>query len=359
MSKSSKEKALERRSADITEGDIPEPKLNWMGRTHQWGTRVKPGKKGMTISSLNVGYYAEIPEFWEDQTRMPRGSVAGRGGIPPIGYSVRNKHELWADSAGDLYEEAIQRRWIPASDVPWQSLAPLPEDVEKAMCQLCTELCQHANVEIETITSWQQQLSYGFHEVKMFLATESFDAARHFEVFRKRALANGGGLGVESRGEVNRMILESKGGWTETVAVLHLLRGVFTHTIYRHGLRFAHNDAEREIFSRCLEDKSRHLVYGLDHLKYAINHQDDQALILDQVLAIGERFMMREMRDPVVRESLAIILGGGIEGARQHGMAAYEHLMGDYFRQYLAWCDWLGLGRRKMFPEVLKPLLDK
>lgn len=338
---------------------IPEPKLHWMGQSHQWGTHVKPGNKGMTLSSLNVGYYAEIPEFWEDQTRMPRGSMAGPGGIPPIGYSVRHKHELWADSAADLYEEAIQRRWVPASDVPWATIEPLPDVVEKAMCQLCTELTQHANVEIEAITGWQEQLSYGFHEVKMFLATETYDAARHFEVFRKRALCNGGGLGVESRGEVNRMILESKGGWTETVALLHLLRGVLTWTIYRYGSLFAHNDAEREIFSRCLEDKSRHLAYGLDHLKYAINHQHDQGMILEQVLMLGERMTMRELGDPALRESLAIIFGGGIDGAKTDGLARVEALIADYLRQYLEYCDWLGLKRRKGLPAGLQTYLEK
>lgn len=358
MSRESKERALERRTKDLGEVEIPEPKLAWMGRTHQWGTRARPTKKGLGIGDLNVGYYAEIPEYWEDQTRMPRGSVAGRGGIPPIGYSIRHKHELWADSAPLLYEEAIQRRWITSRAVPWETLEPLPDVVEKAMCQLCTELCQHANVEIETVTNWQEELSYGYHEVKMFLATESFDAARHFEVFRKRALANGGGLGIESKGDVNRMILESRGGWTETVAVLHLLRGVFTQTLYRHGMAFAYNDAERAIFAHCLEDKSRHVHYGLEHLKYAIHHQEDQGLILEQVLAIGERFLMREMQDPVLREALAIVFGGGIEGAKTDGMQRYRHLMGDYFRQYLAWCDWLGLGRRKTFPEPLKAYLD-
>ena len=43
-----------------------------------------------------------------------------------------------------------------------------------------------------------------------------FDAARHFEVFRKRALSNGGGLGLELKGDVKRMIIESRGGWSFT-----------------------------------------------------------------------------------------------------------------------------------------------
>ena len=361
MTESTKEKALARRVAALSEEDltIPEPNYRWMGKSHQWGTHVRPGKKGLTVGDLNVGYYAEIPEFWEDQTRMPRGSVAGRGGIPPIGYSVRHKHELWADNAADLYEEAIQRRWISASAIPWHTLEALPDDVEGAMCQLCTELCQQANTEIETITRWQDQLSYGFHEVKLFLASESFDAARHFEVFRKRALANGGGMGLESRGEVNRMILESMGGWTETVALLHLLRGVFTLTVYRHGRAFAHNEAERVMFTKCTEDKARHLAYGLEHLKYAIARQQDQAMILEQVLAIGEHVLLRELKDPVMRECLAIIFAGGIEGAGSEGMAKFEHLMGDYVRHYLSLCDWLGLQRRSMMPNRFKNYLEK
>ncbi len=237
-----------------------------MDRTLEWGVRVKPGKNGLTMGSLNVGIYGEIPDHWEDQTRMPRGAYP-MPGVPPIGYSLRNKYELWADNAPELYEEAIQRRWVPATDIPWGTIEPLPDDVEAAMCQLSTELSQQANVEFEVIGSWLQHMSFGYHEVKNFLATEMFDAARHCEAFRKRALVNGGGMGLESKGEVNRMILESKGGWTETVLFLHLLRGTFTMTIYRYGEQFAHNEAERMLFARCMQDKARHIAYGLMHLR--------------------------------------------------------------------------------------------
>lgn len=356
-----REKALDKRISQMSEEElqaIPAPNLKWMNISHQWDTRVLPDEKGLTLGALNVGVYGEVPDYWEDQTRMPRGSVGGRGGIPPIGYSTRFKHEMWSGKAADLYEEAIQRRWIPTSDVPWDTLEPLPEDVERAMCQLATELCQHANAEIETITQWQQELSYGYHEVKQFLATQTFDAARHFEVFRKRALANGGGLGLESRGFMNRMLLESQGGWTETVAALYLLRGTFTQTLYRHGVGFAHNEAERVIFSRCLEDKSRHLVYGLDHLKYAIEHQDDQGMILEQILAIGENLFVRELKDPVLSEALAIIFAGGIKGAGTRGMRRVRHLLGDFARQYAAHCTQLGLSRGKNLHPGLAQYLE-
>ena len=236
--------------------------------------------------------------------------------------------------------------------MPWDTLESLPDDVERAMCQICTELSQYANADVESVTHWQAQMAYGYHEVKQFLATVSFDAARHMEVFRKRALANGGGLGLEGPGEVNRMILESRGGWTEAVLYLFVLRGLFTQTIYRYLERHAHSAAERAIFGYCLQDKARHLTYGIDHLRYAVNHQDDQNLILQQLCIIGERVLVREFADPVLREALTIVFGGGIDGA-EAGTRVHRQLMSDYVERYLATLKWLGVERKMMFPEEL------
>ncbi len=328
-----------------------QPNLRWMNKSRQWGTRVKPGKHGLRLGELNVGIYGEVPPVWTDQTRAPRGAVPRRG-VPPLGYAVRDKVDLWADSAADLYEEAIQRRWAPAVDVPWQTIDALPDDVERAICQVCTELSQYANADIECVTYWQTQMAYGYHEIKQFLATVSFDAARHMEVFRKRALCNGGGLGLEGPGEVNRMILESRGGWTEAVLYLLVLRGLFTQTLYRYLERHAYNDAERAIFGRCLQDKARHLTYGIDHLRYAVNHQDDQTLILQQLCMIGERVLVRELRDVVLREALALVFGNGIAGSAA-GMRIVDQMLGEYVTRYLATMKWLGAERTTMFPEEL------
>lgn len=335
----------------------PRPTFAWMGRSRQWNTRARPDARGLTLGALNIGVYGEIPEHWDDQTRRPRGSIP-RPGVPPIGQSVRSRHELWADSAADLYEEGIQRRWVPASDVPWASITPLPDDVEAAVCQLCTELCQYANTEMEAISTWQEDLAYGYHEVKMFLAGNTFDAARHFEAFRKRALVNGGGLGLENKGDVNRMILESRGGWTEAVAYLYLLRGTFTLHLYRVGFRHAHNEAERVLFGRAMQDKARHLTYGLDHLKYATAHQDDQAQILNTLLAVGEGMVARELQDPALTEALALLIGNGIEGARNGGLRAAVRGIGDWARYYLDCCDWIGVPRRQAVHPRLKKYLE-
>jgi hypothetical protein len=333
---------------------VPVPKYDWMGLSAEWGTRVKPGDHGLRLRDLNVGIYGEVPEEWHDQTRRPRGALP-RPGVPPLPYNLRSKHQVWADSAADLYEEAIQRRWIPATDVPWATLRPLPEPVERAVCQVCTELSQYANTEIEIITYWQDQMSYGYYEVKQFLATATFDCARRIEALRKRALANGGGLGVESRGLVNRMILESRGGWTESVVYQYLVRGTYEMQVLRGLLNAAHNDAERFIWAKCIEDQARHLTYGYDHLKYAVAHQPGESAVLQTLLTLGEAMMAMELEEAALRPALAVIFGGGIEGGRREGMQAWLHLAGDYVRDYVALCDWLGVPRA----QALHPLLKK
>jgi hypothetical protein len=343
-------------AGDVVEG-VPVPKYDWMGLSAEWGTRVRPGEHGLRISDLNVGIYGEVPEEWNDQTRRPRGALP-RPGVPPLPYNLRSKHQVWADSAADLYEEAIQRRWIPATEVPWSTLKPLPEDIERAVCQVCTELTQYANTEIEIITYWQDQMSYGYYEVKQFLATATFDCARRIEALRKRALSNGGGLGVESRGTVNRMILETRGGWTEAVAYQYLLRGTYTLHVLRALHYAAHNDAERFIWAKCIEDEARHLTYGYDHLKYAVAHQAGEADILQTLLTLGEIMMGVELEESTLRPALAIILGGGVEGGRGIGMATYLHIAGDFVRDYLAVCDWLGVPRAGALHPLLKKYLE-
>ena len=343
-------------STAVVEG-VPVPTFEWMGLSAEWGTRVTPGEHGLRLGDLNVGIYGEVPEQWDDQTRRPRGALP-RPGVPPLPYNLRSKHQMWADCAADLYEEAIQRRWIPATDVPWASLAPLPEDVERAVCQVATELMQYANTEIEIITYWQDQMSYGYYEVKQFLATATFDCTRAIEALRKRALANGGGLGMECRGLVNRMILESRGGWTESVAYAYLLRGTYQVHVMRGLLNAAHNDAERFIYGKYLEDHARHMTYGYDHLKYAVAHQQGAADILQTMLTLGEAMMAAELAESSMRPALAIIFGGGIAGGRTVGMATYLHLVGDFVRDYLAACDWIGVARAENLHPLLKKYLE-
>jgi hypothetical protein len=326
----------------------PPTDMSWKTMTIQWGTRAKVHRQGgLTLGALNVGAYGEVPDYWEDRSRMPRGAFTppGHKGAPIGGYYLRHKTDLWAENAAELYEEGISRRWSSADSIPWDECRHLPDDVEIAIAQVATELSQQASIEIEVVSSWLQMMSYGYHEVKLFLATENFDAGRAFEVFRKRALVNGGGLGLESPGAVNRLLLESRAGWTETSMLLHILRGLFTRMVYRYLAAYAPTRVEMLIGRRAMQDKSRHIAYATQHLKYAVNRVPGTAFNFVLGLSQAELIVGKDERDPVLWEALACIFGGGVRGMDQ-GMAVVAKLRRDYVRDYLNHLAWIGVDRR-------------
>ena len=81
---------------------------------------------------------------------------------------------------------------------------------------------------------WLKEISYGFHEVKLYLATQVFDHARHVEAFRKRALANGGGLGVQTPGFFNRTVYASF-KFTELIIYMNIIRAIVPARGVRDG----------------------------------------------------------------------------------------------------------------------------
>src|SRR5262249_33954441 len=157
----------------MTETQQPPPlDLSWKTMTIQWGTRAPVRKDaGLTLGAINVGAYGEVPDYWQDRSRSPRGAYNPTGAAAASigGYYLRHKSDVWADNAAELYEEAISRRWSSADSIPWDTCRGLPDDVELAVCQVATELSQQASVEAEVISGWQQHMSYAFHQFKLFL----------------------------------------------------------------------------------------------------------------------------------------------------------------------------------------------
>ena len=319
--------------------------LGWMNDTLEWGIRAAPGKHGLTMRDLNLGSYGRIPEYSADMSRRPRGAFPIPGVPRTDVYSLSSKVDIWADNAVDLYEEAIQRRWMAHADVAWDGLAPLPRDLELALCQLCTELAQQASIETDVIGQWLHKMNYAYHEVKAFLASEIFDTGRHYSVFRQRALANGGTLGLESFGQMNRRLMETRSGWTEVALFLYLVRGPLTLLLYRYGEAYAPHAAEKFMFRKCMEDKARHLAYGMAHVKYAVENRDPGfSMGLNNLMRSVERDLSQEMRDPVLWEALAIIFGGSVANMAA-GMEIVKDLQQRYMEEYLARMQWVGIGK--------------
>jgi hypothetical protein len=337
-------------------GGAPQLDLSWMQVPTEWNTRAKPTKHGLTLEAINIGKYGEIPDEWPYQTEMPRGAIPIPG-VESMGYSIFQKQEVWADNCAALYEEAIQRRWRPATDVPWASLEPLPDDVERAICQICTHISEKEQMEADVLGRWEPDISYGYHEVKLYLATTIFENARAVEVFRKRALSNGGGLGVQSPGWGFRSVVDAR-NFTEMVSIQMVLQDSLTLAQYQYLEKYAKNPAEKYIAAHVLQDKARHVAYGISHIKYVMMHRSDRRDEIQRYLDKGEGMLLQDdKKDPATREAFAIYFGGGKDNIKE-GLKIHDAMRKRHVEQYLARLKWATIERAERLDPRLRAYIQ-
>ena len=327
---------------------------DWLEIPVHWGVKAKeqadPATGGLRFSLLNVDVYGEVPERWENNTEIPRGAIPDTR-TEQMGYSIFDKSEVWSDLCADLYEDAIQDRWNSSTEIPWESLKPLDGDVERAICQIATLLSEYGWAKAQTAGRWLQEISYGFIEVKLFLGTVVFDAARLYEVWRKRALANGGGLG---RGGRNWKMLPIVQSYTfSEFVVASLMHDTMLLALLREGEGLSQNEAEREIFRRCAQDTERHLRYWVDHMRYLMLKEPVRREEIHRYLNKAEWYLAHD-EDDTLYSALAVIMAEGREQAEEAmvDVAALRKAQVELYLEHLEQCH-LG-DRRDRLSEPLR-----
>jgi len=318
--------------------------LSWLDIDQTWGISAKPGKRGLTLDEVNIGPYGPPGDESRDLTFHARGA-AKREGVPRTGYYLSKKAEVWSDNTTMLYEEAVQRQWSSATDIPWEKLEPVADEIERAMCQLCTFLTEVEFIAGDTPGQWVPKISNDHFETKLFLCSQIMDEARHLDVFRKRALANGGGLLQASPTASLRTIINAR-DFTEMSAIMHVQAEGFIQSMFRMGELIAQNEAEKRIFRLCAQDESRHLGFGVMHMKYVLEHEPWRREEIHSYLDESEN------ADPEtgtfgiqVAESLIILLGGGSDNADE-GFNKFMALRKRQVREYIHRLDVAGLNDR-------------
>ncbi len=296
----------------LSQTEPPALDLGWLDLDNTWGVRAKPGRRGLTLDEIEVGSYAAGDEDTSNQGLKPRGAAARRA-APKVGHPYTSKAEVWSANASLLYEEAVQRQWSSATDIPWETLKPLPDDLERAMCQLCTFLTEVEFIAGDAPGMWLPEVNAEYHEIKLFLLTQIMDEARHLDVFRKRALANGGGLLSAGPGLGLRTIIESK-NYSEMSALMHVLAEGFVQSVFRMGEFIAQNEAEKRMFRLCAQDESRHVAYGVMHLKYLGETEPERREEVHYYLDRAEGVFSFDDSPAAadLSEALAVLMGGGM-----------------------------------------------
>jgi len=326
------------------EGDLD---LQWMTHIGERASfRPSNPARGFTLDDINAGGYApdRIPEIVRHNFSMaPRGAILPPG-LPSLGYQVNRKSDVWSDLAPALFEEAKSRRWAPARDVPWSALDGRDRSSprEAAMRQLSTNLVEIGLVCSDVPAYWVWRTNQEFHEVKYLMCAQMFDGARIAEAFRKRALYGSGSLGVDCvpLGELLKMLLAAD-GYPQASLGMNLMLFGWVQALARGLEAAADNAADVFLATRLMQDASRFVAYGTDHIRSLVRARHGMAEQLGEELDLFENGLVGALGAREVIEPLVLLAGGLEPVAALYREAAREHA---------GRCEAAGLGDRSTGP---------
>jgi hypothetical protein len=205
------------------------------------------------------------------------------------------------------------------------------------MCQLCTFLTEVEFIAGDLPAQWLPKIPPEQFEVGIFLATQIQDEARHLDVFRKRALANG--CGLLQGNPAGFQGLAATTDFTEMSTLLHIVGEGFVQSMFRMGEFIANNEAEKRIFRLSAQDESRHVGFGVMHLKHVLDMRPERReeihSYLDQFELILGSSQVGVTFTPTTTTALSILLGGGkdkidegyklLEAMRKRQVQEYVH----------------------------------
>jgi hypothetical protein len=244
----------------------------------------------------------------------PRGAALPEG-LPDLQADVNRKSEVWAYNVEGYYEEAMTRQWNATTDIPWAELqsAELSEPIGKAYAQLLTFLTEVEMIATDVPAKWMGRLNADFFEVKNFIATQAMDEARHAEIFRKRALSTGWGLMRASRhNEHNLKFLRDADSFAEASLTLHLQAEGMVLTLFRFSEYISPTEADKKLFRLVMQDEARHVGYGMQHLKWVLDHFPERRETIHHHLDEAENFVFGAGYATEVLEPFIILAGKGL-----------------------------------------------
>ncbi|RJS50067.1 DUF455 domain-containing protein [Bacillus sp. PK3_68] len=286
-----------------------------MNGTPDWGIKI-PLRKGERIDIRDwfQGRFGDVLDHAPSYIGfVPRGAAA-ESGIPDFGYKLNSKDEVWADNITALYEQAKENQWNATTDVPWQELTELPDELEWAVCQIMTFLAENEYSALYIPAKYMAQINPHYIEVMMYLSTLVQDEARHIEAFVKRALANGGGLQYSSSlTERSLHSLFIQENYFQSSFLLHVLgEGTFLDLL-NFIEDYAPDPVTRKIVHLAKIDEGRHVSYGIGHVRHIIEKNPKAIQSLIEAAEERNKYLNGSgtNENSFLMEALAILAGGG------------------------------------------------
>jgi TusA-related sulfurtransferase len=296
--------------------------------TREQGIRLEPRDGRIATADL----LAAVPmPPWADPTTgfAPRGAQVEPGG-PAYPFSLLHRDHVAPPEVARLYDQAVAAQWNAHTDIPWDRVPQLPAALQRAIGQVFTFLAENELSALYVPSKFVSRIHPAYAEVAMFLSLQMADEARHIDVFLKRARAGGGGLGVSaattSQSLLSLLELED---FTEAAFLLSVLgEGTFLDLL-RFIEDHAPDEVTAEVVRRARNDESRHVHFGLAHVRHALAHEPTLYARLEA--AVRRRAATRSGGGGVpdgLQDGLTILAAGGTSPqAVARGHEAFRELL--------------------------------
>ncbi|HYM00075.1 MAG TPA: ferritin-like domain-containing protein [Blastocatellia bacterium] len=260
----------------------------------------------------------------------PRGAFVEPGG-PVYPVSLLTRDLVAAPDIGGLYDQSVGAVWDANTDIPWDKVKRLPPELEAAVGQVMTFLAENELSALYVPSKFISRIHPDYAEVAMFLATQLSDEARHIDVFLRRARIFGR-LGVSSattsRSLLSLLELED---FTEAAFLLSVLgEGTFLDLL-RFIERYAPDEATAELTRRARNDETRHVHFGLSHVRNALTHNPGLYGQLENAVRRRSASLASAGGVPApIQDALTVLAAGGTEPHRiGEGHDRFRELLAD------------------------------
>lgn len=287
-----------------------------MGEEEKLLRAQEPLTTSMFLDSMPMPDYADPSSGF-----APRGTAV-EGGGPSYPFDLVERAHVAPPEVADLYDQAVAAQWDASRDIPWARVGTHAPEMDTAIRQIMSFLAENELSALYLPSKFISRIHPAYVEVAMFLATQLQDEARHIDVFLKRArLAAGVAISsvATSRSLLSLLQLQD---FSESAFLLSVLgEGTFLDLL-SFIERYAPDDATAELVRRARNDESRHVHFGLAHIRHALSH--DPSLYSRLEAAVRRRAATLAGVGSVpapLQDALTILAAGGIDArsvARGH-----------------------------------------
>jgi hypothetical protein len=248
------------------------------------------GKAHITRSDIHAGRWRGATQTGHSDPQLsgavhehalPSYGLAARGatveaGAPEFAFRLNQKHEVWTDSAADLYAQAVAAQWNPELAIDWDAPFELADEVEDAVAQVMTYMIENENAALVVPARFLGQMHPHFREVQAVLAIQVADEARHIDVFTRRLRLRGREPALSTAGgQASLKTLLDEPDFSVAGFLLSVLgEGTFVsllNFLHEHGP----DPVTRQICRLAARDEARHVAFGMAHLLRRLEHEPE------------------------------------------------------------------------------------